>query len=586
MHQHFRTLVLLLFCFVAFWPASVHSQQIQPHRHTAFQEIDESLQKRTISNDEAILQKFYLAHGSARVYSRFKTEQSHTLRCFTPVVQEYYRVKEELSPATVDEIEQMLAKPAASQAMESYISESGNFIFYYETDGPDSVPPGDETGTGVPDYIEKAAFAADSSYRYQVEELGFSDFRRPYEVYFENVGFYGTTDVTPDRTTTTITIHNNFDGFPENSHEEGNQIGALYATIAHEVKHAIQYATNRWDGSAGSFDWSEMDATMMEEVTFDDVNDYYNYIKDDFGSSDPFSSSIFGSPQSATPGAYYHVTWMLYFAEQFGMDFWVDVWDQFVENRNRPFLDAMENSLQNRNSSLLYEHMQNHMWHMASGPAYSQPDEGFEERLDYPNPNFNGILTTAPDSLPGRHISAFAANYIDATVVQVAAGQPVITLESSENGVGLGVISYFSDGSTQQRFVLDPNSSKQTMETTWPWSDLTDISIAVVNSNRNTDATYSVKITPSIPEEDVLTQNYPNPFYPDTRIDFTLNERKHVTIDVHDGIGRKVQTLLDETRDGGYYSVDFNGNGLASGVYFYRIRTDETTTTKKMVLIK
>ena len=80
-------------------------------------------------------------------------------------------------------------------------------------------------------------------------------------------------------------------------------------------------------GSAGSINWIEMDATLMEEVVFDDVNDYYNYIKTGFDSAEPSSLSIFGRPQNPTPGSYYHITWMLYFTEVYGMDFWVDVWE-------------------------------------------------------------------------------------------------------------------------------------------------------------------------------------------------------------------------------------------------------------------
>ena len=104
---------------------------------------------------------------------------------------------------------------------------------------------------GIPDYIYRAAFAADSSYRYQVDQLGFSDFSKttPYDIRFDNFGFYGTT--TSSGSTSYIKVHNTFIGFPENSHPEGNQVGALYVTIAHEIKHAIQYEANRWRGECG-----------------------------------------------------------------------------------------------------------------------------------------------------------------------------------------------------------------------------------------------------------------------------------------------------------------------------------------------
>jgi len=55
---------------------------------------------------------------------------------------------------------------------------------------------------------------------------------------------------------------------------------------------------------------------------------------------------------------------------------------------------------------------------------------------------------------------------------------------------------------------------------------------------------------------------------------------------VFDAIGRKVQTLVDRDHSAGFYSVDFDGSGLASGMYVYRITTDRTVLDKKMLLIK
>jgi len=89
-----------------------------------------------------------------------------------------------------------------------------------------------------------------------------------------------------------------------------------------------------------------------------------------------------------------------------------------------------------------------------------------------------------------------------------------------------------------------------------------------------------------------LDQNYPNPFNPSTTIAFALKERGRVKIDVYNVAGQLVRTLVDETRDAGAYSnVNWNGTDSAnqpvsSGVYFYKLTTNNFSQTKKMVLLK
>ena len=88
------------------------------------------------------------------------------------------------------------------------------------------------------------------------------------------------------------------------------------------------------------------------------------------------------------------------------------------------------------------------------------------------------------------------------------------------------------------------------------------------------------------PDEYSLSQNYPNPFNPMTRIDFNIPKSGLVTVKVYDNTGREVATLLNEDRSSGAYSVYFDGASFSSGVYFYSIKTDGFTDTKKMLLVK
>ncbi len=83
-----------------------------------------------------------------------------------------------------------------------------------------------------------------------------------------------------------------------------------------------------------------------------------------------------------------------------------------------------------------------------------------------------------------------------------------------------------------------------------------------------------------------LHQNYPNPFNPTTELRYQISEVSRVTLNVFDMLGRKVATLVDEVQGSGFKSVEFKAEGLASGVYFYRLRVNDSVLNKKMILMK
>ncbi|MCB0721992.1 MAG: T9SS type A sorting domain-containing protein [Ignavibacteriae bacterium] len=81
-------------------------------------------------------------------------------------------------------------------------------------------------------------------------------------------------------------------------------------------------------------------------------------------------------------------------------------------------------------------------------------------------------------------------------------------------------------------------------------------------------------------------KNYPNPFNPNTTISFTLPEASYTNVTVYDRLGREVKVLLDESLSAGTHSVEFEADGLPSGIYFYRIKTSSETEVLKMILAK
>ena len=92
--------------------------------------------------------------------------------------------------------------------------------------------------------------------------------------------------------------------------------------------------------------------------------------------------------------------------------------------------------------------------------------------------------------------------------------------------------------------------------------------------------------TPSLPTAYSLEQNFPNPFNPSTKINFSLPVEGFVTLDVYNSIGQKVTTLVNETKSAGTYAVDFDASDLTSGIYFYKISSGNFSETKKMILLK
>lgn len=90
----------------------------------------------------------------------------------------------------------------------------------------------------------------------------------------------------------------------------------------------------------------------------------------------------------------------------------------------------------------------------------------------------------------------------------------------------------------------------------------------------------------SVPTEFSLSQNYPNPFNPSTMIEFTITQREVVTLNVYNILGQLVRTLVDTDLEAGKHQVRFDANGLASGVYIYRLSTPSVSITKKMLLQK
>ncbi len=592
---------LILFSISAFLVAdqSYASPKVQGPSITA-QSTSDTLQSKKL------LQRYLTYALPATPPQKQSTvDENLPVKCLAPVIKDY----EQLRPALSVEARQLMdrlvyERPLQEAAMDSLLSPSGKFKLKYTTSGQDSVPATDRDNNGVPDYVEWAANYADSTWRAEIEQLGYPDPLEkqdaPYEIYFDSVRTYGYTQQITGESGTYMVVNNNFNGFPANTDPEGNRKGALKVTIAHEFKHAINYFITDWQGEIDK--WAEMDATLMEELVFDPVNDYYNYINSAF--------SIFNAPElSLYPGSYEHVSFAIYFTEHFGPLFWSALWDNIVKSQqNRDPLNmipAIDSTLRNYDNQHFEHHFtRNHLWHFASGSSRVTSNFGFEERFAefkggyaYPKSNLTSDYDTlgVPDSMSTwSTVSNLSAHHISIKPLPSDHGPVQIELEYDSTKISVGLLAY-SEGEVKTHFTTSQHQKTVSITPGWWWGRLERLGLVVANSEPdNFGVPYRIKfgtlenpIYPvQLPDKPQLNPNYPNPFNQSTTLSFVLPHTQDVTIRVYDVTGRLIQTLQRNRLNPGPHKLRFDAGGLASGVYIYQLITEEQIDTGKMMLVK
>jgi len=379
---------------------------------------------------------------------------------------------------------QLFQKPRDAD-QNSYQSPSGRFLFWYTLEGEHAVPATDASGSGIPDWVEIAAEAADYSWSVFVDEVGFIDpipLDGVYEFFFRNLGFYGQTSLSSGIPFSIIDA--TFDWVPGNDVEE-DAIGALKVTIAHEFYHAIQFAYNQWSGPSGADAWLEMDAVNAEHFVFPEVSEYLNL----FG-----STSIFQLPSRSTPSAYDHTTWMLYFTERFGFEFFRDVWQEIAMNPESNFPQAIEQRISEIDGDFHEEMTRLYLWHLASG-AWSHPEYGFSQAHRYPT-SFKRTQRTSVSNQPYPfwNINPLATNFHAILPAPTDIGEILVALFADQPQIGLGILFYFKDGTVLEQ-ILPPVSSGRIFHASGVfWEDVERVGISVMNRSESATRLYQLLV--------------------------------------------------------------------------------------------
>ena len=134
-------------------------------------------------------------------------------------------------------------------------------------------------------------------------------------------------------------------------------------------------------------------------------------------------------------------------------------------------------------------------------------------------------------------------------------------------------------GWVPQGGVVDAGANKITL------ANVTGFSLWAMRDSTDT-LLVSVPDDQSQPVEFTLHQNYPNPFNPTTNFEFGIRQLQFVSLRICDVLGREVATIVNRTLPAGTYTRSWDANGIAGGVFFYRLEVGKASVVKKLVILK
>lgn len=432
----------------------------------------------TIDADEALLQRFRYVFAKDRLPDAYRTAAGRPLKCATPMIAEYRSRRSGMDPAARSEIESYLdPRPAPDAVASTYVSPAGYFELTYLTGGSDAVPSADvDPANGVPDFVERCAGYLDYSWDLEVVQYGFG--APPvgggrYQISFESMDAYGYTTVVGG-SLSRIVLHNDFLGFPANDDPEGDQWGAAKVTCAHEFKHATQLAQSGW--SEGG--WVEVDATWMEDVAYDQVNDYYNYIPGESPISSPGMSLDGGSTGT---GSYEDCIWQHWMSETWGVGFLTDFWNYRSSHTGEAVLDSYDALLQSYGTSLADGFAVFAAWNYATG-SRAMAGLGYGEAAGYPTGPVVSTIASYPADRSGS-IDHLAADFIGCSGLSGEVGSVSVVFDGQDGAtMGLAAVVYRTDGTGVIEIVaLDAANDADALLST-PLEEIAAVGLVVVNS--------------------------------------------------------------------------------------------------------
>jgi subtilisin-like proprotein convertase family protein len=419
------------------------AQNKQDNLDKAIKLIEGDYTSGRINYEESLLQKFYSAFDKSK--SLYKTTASGSFsKCGTELVKEYRQNRGKLSASAISEIESYLNRPFQKTATSlTYISPSGKFELTYDTTGANAVPSADTDNDGVPDYVEWVASYFDYSWAYTIDTLGYLAIpigTGRYQVGFEDMEYYGYTDVENDaKRITHIVMENDFKGFSSNNDPEGKQKGAAKVTAVHEFKHATQFVYTKWSDPSWLL---EMDATWMEDIGYDYVNDYYNYL----------SASHLTDPTRAFADGkgYEDCIFMHYISQKNGIPANRKIWERRKTYSSETVFTTFDKVLAAYSSSFADALREYFAWNYATGSRAKGPFPTYEEASAYPTSVICLDKSVLPDSSSGCNLNPTGGAFLRYQSNNEDTYFNIKLSAASAGPYGMDVLIAYADGSSER----------------------------------------------------------------------------------------------------------------------------------------
>lgn len=565
--------------------------------------------------------------------------------CATPISLELFANFENLSPEAQKTLYAFVRLRPDSFWTDprTYDSEAGYFKIHYVVSGEDSVfessidtLPAD----GHPDYVNRCGEILDYVWEYEIDTLSYNQppsdgWHSPnggdgkYDVYLTDMeeGYLGVTYpeayyIYP-RATSYVVLRSDYSIYtqpPYNLYDD--QYDGMKVTAAHEFFHAIQLGMDatEYGGSPPNYKpyWMEMTAVWMEDMAYDEINDYLGYLKYFFHY--PWLSLKAFSSEPSDGAKYFHAyascVWPIYLSEKFGSEIIRQIWIECGELAGDNAFSAIDDILTSSGSSFDQAFQEFTIWNYFT---YSRADTqtfyseghlfdpifiyGTQDHGSGSYPLTVNTIPKPPDNLGSNYISFKTDPSVLGDLNVGFYGDSTATWEVSLIGYKAGNPPWFSQ--------ISLNGLQNGAETVFDWQ-LYDriIMIPAVTTQQDNSFDYAYTATvdtasdvdeesgETVPSSVRLFQNYPNPFNLTTTIPFTVhgklkteNRPLLTTLRIYNILGQEIKTLVDEEKLPGTYEVSWDGkdnNGIevASGIYFYKLRAGQHSQVKKMLLVK
>jgi hypothetical protein len=559
--------------------------------------IEEAFNRGELSHDEMILQKAYA------LYTPWKVRQDLaggvTDKCGTPIDDEIRTALPNLPEAIAEEIRGLRARPNC----QTYI-ETTHFRIHYDNTGTHAI-----LSTSYRDAI---ATAAENVWNIEVTTMGF---RAPppdggdpdggggndlYDIYVQELGtglygycqgsyYYndGPGGYPTNAATSYVVIDNNYSGFGY-----PDPTDPMKVTVAHEFNHAVQAAHDINESTW----YKEATSTWIEDVVYDSINDYRNYLSQ-------FLNSLYQSIDyhNGSLRWYGACVWNFYLYETLGYQVIVDNWYQMEGSSST--LTMIDIVLSTYGTSMEEAYFEFAKWCWFTGSR----DDGnhFEEgRFWYTASVMRGhssypIAIGGPT--PGWEPDDYGCNYIAFNYTGSGHEGLLVSYDGPQLATTPNAcfLNYRTSGGTFGEYDEIPLNPWGIGELTFQgWNTMAYVGLVVANCSNGTsnmDYSYNAEEVDTGIEESFafgLKAASPNPFAETTSIAYSVPTGGGlVDIVIYDVNGREVRTIIHEQMPGGagvavWDGLDNTGESVASGVYFAKLDIDGLTASGKLIMLK